>query len=487
MPGVTPAEAATELLRRRTARKSLIAFTEYTAPYYEAAPHHKEIAAHLERVEQGACQRLMIIEPPRHGKSELASRRFPAYYIGRNPQHGIVAASYNSDLAMDFGREVRNIVRSQPYQMLFPGAEMAVDSKAADRWHISEGGSYAAAGVGTAVTGRDADIFLIDDPMKDREDANSERMRERLWSWYSSVVQSRLPRAIVLIQTRWHEDDLAGRLLANMEDGGEQWTVLHHPAIASDNKALWPDRYPLDKLEQVRSTMLPRDWSALFQGTPAPEEGDFFKADWFRWYDTPPAILNKYGASDYAITEADGDWTCHGVAGVDANDDLYLLDWYREQVDTYDGVETAITLMKNHNPMAWAEEKAQIEKALGPFIAKRQRERKVYTFRVQLSARQNKMAKAQAFRARAAQGKVYLPKGAPWVADFLAELLMFPSGKHDDQVDVAGLFGRILDEMVSAHIPTAKQDPDRPLTFNELIAQNDTELQAKRRQGRHGL
>jgi predicted phage terminase large subunit-like protein len=450
------------------ARRGLIAFTEYTSRSYRTADHHREIAAHLEAVERGEIDRLMIIEPPRHGKSELASRRFPAYYLGRNSERGIVAASYNSDLAMDFGRDVRNIVADPIYSNVFRDVKLSTDSKAADRWHTGQGGGYVSAGVGTAVTGRDAELFLIDDPMKDREDANSQRMRDRLWSWYSSVVQSRLPQAIILIQTRWHEDDLAGRIMAEMESGGERWTILHHPAIL-DGEALWPERYPIDALERVKRAMSPRDWTALFQGRPAPEEGDFFKAEWFRWYDEPPAHLTKYGASDYAITVRDGDWTVHGVCGVDPNDDLYLLDISRDQSDSLTGVEAAIDMMQTHKPVAWVEEKAQIEKAIGPFIKKRQRERKCYTYRVQLPTTGDKMARAQSFRARAAQGKVYLPKNAPWVQDLLAELLMFPSGAHDDQVDVCGLFGRILDKMSPAVRPP-KGKETAGLTLDEAVA-----------------
>ena len=262
--------------------------------------------------------------------------------------------------------------------------------------------------------------------------------------------------------------------ITEAEEGGDQWTVLHHPAIDSSGAALWPDRYPLEDLERVRRNMTPRDWSALFQGAPAPEEGDFFKEPWFNWYDEPPAHLVKYGASDYAITVRDGDWTVHGVAGVDPNDDLYVLDVWRQQVDSLTGVEAAIDMMATHKPMAWVEEKAQIEKAIGPFIKKRQRERKEYTFRVQLPTTGDKMARAQSFRARAAQGKVYLPKNAPWVTDYLQELLMFPNGTHDDQVDVSGLFGRILDKMSTAQRPPAGKEL-AGLTFDEAVAQDRVE------------
>lgn len=468
---------------RRSAATALIPFTEYTNPVYETADHHREIASALEAVERGEVDRLMIVEPPRHGKSELASRRFPAWYLGRNPSKGIVAASYNSDLAMDFGREVRNIVASPDYQAVFPGSSLSPDSKAAERWHTEGGGSYVAAGVGTAVTGRDADIFLIDDPLKDREDANSERMRDRLWRWYSSVVQSRLPQAIIVIQTRWHEDDLAGRLLAEMEASGDQWTVLHHPAI-ENGRALWPERYTADMLERIKRNMRPADWSALFQGAPAPEEGDFFKADWFRWYDDPPAHVHKYGASDYAISSRDGDFTVHAVAGVDPDDDLYLLDLVRGQFDSMEAVEAGAALMMRHETMAWVEEKAQIEKAIGPFLSKRLRELKCHSvFRVQLPTSGDKMTRAQAFRARAAQGKVYLPKNQPWAADLLNELLMFPNGRNDDQVDVCGLFGRILDHMTAAARPKKDTGP-KPLTWDEAIAEDERMREHEMRFGR---
>src|SRR5215469_13412723 len=185
-------KAAAELLRRRLARQSLIAFTRYTFfPEYRPAPHHQRIAEVLEAVERGEKRRVMIFMPPRHGKSELASRRFPAYFIGRNPDRSIIAASYNSDLAADFGREVRNIVGSKPYADLF-NVHLAEDSSAANRWHTEKGGMYAAAGVGTATTGRGAHVFLIDDPVKDRESADSEITREKVWRWYTSTAYTRL-------------------------------------------------------------------------------------------------------------------------------------------------------------------------------------------------------------------------------------------------------------------------------------------------------
>jgi hypothetical protein len=236
---VSKEAAAAELLARRRARESLMAFTQYTNPEYQAAQHHRRIADKLEAVERGEIKRLMILMPPRHGKSELASRRFPAFYIGRNPGKQIIAASYNSDLANDFGREVRNIVAGPEFGALFQ-TSLAPDSSAANRWHTGHGGMYVAAGVGTAITGRGADVLLIDDPFKDREEADSELRRQRVWDWYTSTAYTRLMPggAIVVINTRWHDDDLSGKLLAEADNGGDQWEVLR-PGLCGLSGIRW--------------------------------------------------------------------------------------------------------------------------------------------------------------------------------------------------------------------------------------------------------
>jgi len=250
---------------RLAATETLAAFTEYTFPQYRTAEHHRLICEKLEAVERGEIDRLMIFMPPRHGKSELASKRFPAWYLGRNPDKQVITASYNSDLAGDFGRQVRNIVREQRFRNVFPSVTLAEDSQAANRWNTSAGGSYVAAGVGTAVTGRGAHLLLIDDPVKDREEAESETRRETVYNWYSSTAYTRLMPggAVILIQTRWHEDDLAGRLLEAEAKGGDKWDKLILPAILSNGQALWPEWYPIDALNRTKAAIGPRDWSAL--------------------------------------------------------------------------------------------------------------------------------------------------------------------------------------------------------------------------------
>jgi predicted phage terminase large subunit-like protein len=454
----SPQEAASELLRRRRAKRGLVDFTGYTFPQYVAAAHHTRIAAKLEAVARGEIDRLMINMPPRHGKSELASRRFPAWYLGTNPEKAIIAASYNSDLATDFGRQVRNIVDSEEYKRLF-GTRLAEDSRAANRWNTDDGGAYVAAGVCTAITGRGANILLIDDPLKDRQEADSEIQRQKVWDWYTSTAYTRLAPngAVIVIQTRWHEDDLSGRLLTETKRGGDQWDVLELPAISDDGQPLWSDFYPLDALERIRKVLPVRDWSALYQQRPAPDEGDYFKREWFRYYAERPKHLRIYGASDYAVTAKGGDYTVHVVVGIDPDDNIYVLDVWRSQSESNVWVETFIDMVQTHKPMKWVEEQGQIIKSLGPFIDKRMRERKVYCHREAVASIADKPTRARAFQARAAMGKVYLPHQAEWLSDFIGELLTFPAGRNDDQVDAVGLVGRMLDTMVGAHVPKPEQ------------------------------
>lgn len=445
---------------RRTARKSLIAFTEYTHPLYRPAPHHTLIAEKLEAVARGEIDRLMINMPPRHGKSELASRRFPAWFLGQFPQKSVIAASYNSDLASDFGRQVRNVVASPEYGNLFD-TKLAEDSRAADRWNTHAGGAYVAAGVGTAITGRGADVLLIDDPLKDREEADSELRRERVWGWYTSTAYTRLAPGgrVVVIQTRWHEDDLTGRLLSEQARGGDKWKILELPALDDKGNALWPEMYPRETLERYRSVLPPRDWAALYQQRPAPDDGTYFKREWFRWYEDRPAHLRIYGASDYAVTDGDGDYTVHVVIGLDPDDNLYVLDVWRGQTTSDVWVQVWLDMAREFKPVMWAEEQGQIVKSIGPFLEKRMREERVYCRREQFSSAADKPTRSRSVQARASMGKVYLPRNAPWLPEFMAELLVFPAGKHDDQVDAFGLIGRMLDDMAAAARPKIDKRP----------------------------
>ncbi|CUI02624.1 Phage terminase, large subunit [Janthinobacterium sp. CG23_2] len=453
---LSPQGAAAELLARRKARGDLLEFAAYTNPSYEPAPHHSLIAAALERVMRGEVKRLIICMPPRHGKSELASRRFPSFYMGHHADKQIIAASYSSDLATDFGREVRNIVDSPEFGALFD-VKLAQDSKAANRWHTSSGGMYVAAGVGTAITGRGADVLLIDDPFKDRQEADSELQRQRVWDWYTSTAYTRLMPggAIIVINTRWHDDDLSGRLLAAQEDGGDKWEVLSLPAIDGEGKALWPAWYPLERLEQIRGVLPARDWNSLYQQNPIPDDGDYFKSDWFGEYTELPK-LNVYGASDYAVTDGGGDFTEHGIFGLDQNSNIYVLDWWFGQTDSAKWIESKCDLILKHKPACWFGESGVIRRSVEPFLVKRMGERQAFCRIEWMASIADKSARARGIQARASMGKVFFPKKADWLGHVKNQLLRFPAGTHDDAVDVFSLIGRGLE-----HINTAQRQAPR--------------------------
>jgi len=430
-----------------------LAFTEFTNPLYERAQHHARIADKLEAVERGEIDRLMIFMPPRHGKSELASKRFPAWCLGRRPTRQIIAASYNSDLANDFGRNVRNLVAEPEFGQVFPGVTLAPDSQAAMRMNTSHGGAYVAAGVGTAVTGRGAHIALIDDPFKDREEADSERRRELVWDWYRSTLYTRLMPggAIVLIQTRWHEDDLAGRLL---EQEPDQWEVLELPAIDNEGKALWPEWYDETALARIKATIGPREWSALYQQQPQPDEGTFFQRAWFDERE-PPAALRYYGSSDYAVTDGGGDYTVHRVWGIDGQGDVYRVDGWRGQTASDEWIERKLDLVAKYKPLCWFGEGGVIQKAIEPMLKRRMRERSVYCRLEWLPSVADKPTRARSFQAMAATGRVHFEPGAD-----LSEFLVFPAGKHDDDVDTASLIGRAIDQAHPAIV--SRQPANKP-------------------------
>lgn len=454
------------MLQSRAGRTSLLAFTEFTNPQYQRAGHHQRIAEKLEAVERGDIDRLMIFMPPRHGKSELASKRFPAWCLGRKPTRQIIAASYNSDLASDFGRNVRNIVAEPEFGQVFPGVSLAPDSQAANRMNTNYGGAYVAAGVGTAVTGRGAHIALIDDPFKDREEADSERRRDLVWDWYRSTLFTRLMPggAVVLIQTRWHEDDLAGRLL---EAEGDQWEVLDLPAIDNAGQALWPEWYPVPVLERIKATVGAREWSALYQQKPQPDEGTFFKREWFKTWDKLPP-LRFYGTSDYAVTDGGGDYTIHRVWGVDAEGNAYRVDGWRGQTAADEWIERKLDLIAKHKPLAWFGEGGVIQKAIEPMLKRRMRDRKVFCRLEWLPSVADKPTRARSFQAMASMGRVFFEPGAD-----ISEHLVFPAGKHDDDVDNSSLIGRAIDQAHPAIVEQKSRATQRDGYWPKAEADND--------------
>ena len=288
--------------------------------------------------------------------------------------------------------------------------------------------------------------MLIDDPFKDRVEADSETHREKVWRWYTSTAYTRLMPggAVIVINTRWHDDDLTGRLLSEQDNGGDQWEVLSLPAIDGAGDALWPAWYPIDRLEQIRGVLPARDWNSLYQQNPIPDDGDYFKAAWFGEYEELPANLRIYAASDYAVTDGGGDWTEHGVFGVDFNDNIYVLDWWRGQTAADTWIESQCDLIVRHEPIMWFGEAGPIRRSVEPFMLKRMNERKAYCRMEWMPSIADKPTRARSIQAVASMGKLFLPKNAVWKGDILNQLLRFPAGKHDDAVDVFSLMGRSL-------------------------------------------
>jgi predicted phage terminase large subunit-like protein len=247
-----------------------------------------------------------------------------------------------------------------------------------------------------------------------------------------------------------HEGDLQGRLLDQQVAGGDRWEVVELPAIQESGDALWPEQYSASALERIRLNTIPRFWSALYQQNPVPDDGDFFKAEWFRPVSRTPdrSELRIYGGSDYAVTSKGGDYTVHVVLGLDGDQNPYVLDLWRKQASSDEWIDAWCDLVRKWRPLGWAEEQGQIKSGVGPFLEKRAMEKRAYTAREQFPTRGDKAIRAQSFRGLIATRGLRIPLNAVWRPDFESELLRFPAGVHDDIVDACGLVGQLIDRMV---------------------------------------
>lgn len=428
--------------------------------------HHELLINRLEALERGEIHRLMVLMPPGSAKSTYASTLFPAWYMARNHGHALIAASHTAELAERFGRRVRNLLVEHSETL---GVGVAADNAAAGRWETNRGGEYFSAGVGGSVTGRRADLVVVDDPVKSRQDADSELLSERAWDWWKADMFTRMkPGAkVVLIMTRWSENDLGGRLLDDMETGGEPWEVLRLPMEAEPGdplgraigEPLWPEWFT-DSMRRTAKRDA-RTWSALYQQAPAPDTGDYFRKDWLRPVPTlpPRESLRVFGASDYAVSEGSGDWTVHVVLGVDSDDRLYVLDLWRDQASSDRWVEAFCDLVVQWKPIGWAEETGQIRAGIGPWLDRRSRERRAFVARTAFPTRGDKSVRAQSIRGRSALNGLYIPADAPWRAAFESELMSFPAGKHDDIVDALGLCGQLIDQIMAPGKPAPPAKP----------------------------
>ena len=403
----------------------------------------------------------MLLACPQHGKSTIASKAFPAYSLGRNPKHDVISASATASLAEDFGREVRNLIADRGYQNVFPETTLAEDTQAKGHWKTAQGGSYFAVGIGGTVMGRGATRLVIDDPFASMEDAQSALSRNRVWDWYRGTAYNRVRPggAIVLIQHRMHEDDLAGRLIEHQKTGGDKWEIVELKAISETGEALWPERYPLSALERIKGNTAARYWSALYQQNPTPEEGTYFRREWFEsnLYDPNalPEDISKWMTSDFGVTTKTGDRTSLGVHGWDQDGDLYLaLGYWGGSTSPDVWIDEACNLMQTHKPETFFGEAGVIRRAVEPFLVKRMDERNC-NIRVEwVPSITDKPARARALQGRASMGKVHLPDNETGHR-ILHQMLAFPGGREDDDVDMCGMMGRVIDE---AHVAVAHRN-----------------------------
>lgn len=430
-------------------RTNLISYAVAEWPGYRPSWHHDKIAQKLEDVCAGRIKRLMISLPPRHGKSLLASEYFPAWYFGHHPEHQIMHATYSQELADGFGRKIRNQMRSEVYGQVFPGIKLAEDSSAAARFHTSSNGVYHAVGVGGSATGRGAHLLLIDDPIKGREEADSERQREKLKDWYKSVAYTRLMPggAIIIIQTRWHEDDLMGWLIE--EHTHEEWEILSLEALSEDGKALWPEAYPVESLLTIKKTVSEREWEALYQQRPRPATGAEFKRDWLQFYGNRPdhrrmGVVMLVDPSS-GEKKTSGDYTSIWVIGLGEDENYYVLDMLRDRLSLTERAEAVFSLHRKWRP---GEVRYERYGMMGDIqYLRSEMDRKNYRFRVvEVGGSIAKEDRIRRLVPLFQRGFIWMPQThmvvlrsgetVDLVEQFVSqEYLSFPVGKHDDMLD----------------------------------------------------
>jgi predicted phage terminase large subunit-like protein len=395
------------------------------------------------------------------GKSELASRRLPAWLLGQFPDRHFISVSASATLSEDHGRDVRNIIASSEYQEIFPETVLAEDSQARGRWQTAQRGSYYACGVGGALYGRGANVLIVDDPFGSIADARSENVRKQVWDWYVGSAYNRLEKdgAIIVINHRTHADDLSGRLLAAQATGGDQWTVVEMKALSDDGKPLWEEKFDVAALERIRAVDS-KIWSSLYQQSPIIEEGGFFKEEWIKpiiWpHGRPPPFVRTYGASDLAISAGKGDYTVHVVIGIDPENRMHLLDMWRKQSAPKEWVEAMCDMIKRWKPAFWGQERVHIVAGIGPYLETRMRQRQAYCQQELFVTRYDKAVRSQSIRGRMELNSLFVQADAPWLADFKNELLGFPDSPHDDIVDALGLAGQLMDKWSPGVRPAKK-------------------------------
>lgn len=453
-------------------RNNLIDFEIATNPDYIPNWHHEAISKELEHIEKYGDRDykiLIVTVPPRAGKSQMCSIDFPTWYLGRNPKNEIITASYSADLAQEFGGKAREKMDSDEYKAIFPEVSLREDERARGKWKTQQGGSYVAVGVGGGLTGRGANCLLIDDPVKNREEAESEVYRQKIWDWFTSTAFTRLsPRGVVIvIQTRWHTDDLAGKILAHPELS-KRTKVMSFPAIAEHHEkphrlqgeALWPSRYDLKALAEIKSTLGPYDFSALYQCSPVLLEDREFNPKWFKYiYEYEVAAMNcrRFLTIDTAMSkkaQADSTGFCDNRVN---SENFWNIKAWQMKIGPEELIDTIFSLHAQNHYEAIGIEKTAYTDGLKPYLDQEQRKRNKFLPIVELKHKQTaKETRIRGLIPLYASGTIFHLQGE--CTDLEQQMAHFPSGAHDDILDSLAYMLQIADgaqsSNVSIYVPT---------------------------------
>ena len=450
--GSLPAERQHEILSlldelsvariREESNKDFLAFVKEVWPAFIEGNHHRVMADAFNRIASGELKRLIINMPPRHTKSEFASHLFPAWYLGKFPDRKVIQTAHTAELAVGFGRKVRNLVGSNEYSKIFPGVALSVDSKAAGRWNTNKEGDYFAIGVGGAVTGKGADILIVDDPHSEQEAAlNDPDVYNKTYEWYTSGPRQRLQPggAICLVMTRWSQKDLTGSILkASIQRGGaDEWEIIELPAILPSGKPLWPGFWPLEQLESLKAELPVPKWSAQYQQDPTSEEGALIKREWWKeWKEKkPPSCEFVIQSWDTAfLAKETADYSACTTWGVFYTEDgkakIVLLDALQERLEFPDLKVRAYEMYKEYNPDAFIVE----AKAAGSPLIFELRRIGIPVAEYTPGRGKDKVARVNAVSDLFFSGHVYAPK-TRWAEEVIEQFAAFPFGDHDDLVD----------------------------------------------------
>jgi len=429
--------------KRERCRQNFMPFVRQMWAAFIPGKHHQIMADAFERVARGELKRLIINMPPRHTKSEFASYLFPSWFLGLYPEKKVIHTAHTAELAVGFGRKVRNLVGSQEYQEIFP-TKMSADSKAAGRWNTSKGGDYFAIGVGGAVTGKGADILIIDDPHSEQEAMQGNpAVYDRVYEWYSSGPRQRLQPggSIVIVMTRWSKRDLTGQIVnAAMKKDLEEWEVIELPALLPSGKPLWQEFWRQEELEAIKAELPVSKWEAQYQQNPTSEEGAIIKREmWKVWeVDRPPQVDYIIQSWDTAFEKSNrADYSACTTWGVFYRDvegsevaNIIVLDAFKERMEFPELKRTAFEFWKEWNPDTLIVEK----KAAGAPLIYEMRRMGIPISEYTPSKGSDKIARVNAVSDLFASGMVWRPD-TRWADELVEELASFPNGDHDDLVD----------------------------------------------------